>query len=78
MSNEYTVDDAIKAGIDRMKRDRDLRLVVFTDLEDDGIVVQTTEARRPLNIRVEAELDRWDAETIQVRRTGGQSDFVKV
>lgn len=73
----YTVDDAIKAAIERVKRDRSIACEVFTDREG-AVWMQATNARRPGPVTVHAVVEWWDDDTLQVREPGARSTFVKV
>lgn len=74
----YTIDDAIKAAVERVKRDRTIGCEVFTDRDGAVWMQATNAARRNGPVTVHAVVEWWDDNTLQVREPGARSTFIKV
>lgn len=74
---KYTVDDAVRAAVERAARDPEGSFAVCT-APDGGVWMLDARAVRPEGSRTYAVVQRWDDTTVQIRRQHGESEWVKL
>lgn len=73
----YTVDDAIGAAVQRAARDPDGSFAVCT-APDGSVWMLDSRAVRPEGARTHCIVQRWNDDTVQIRKQGGESEWVKI